>query len=86
MKSALNELLLQHCITKRLQKPSKLQDYKGQYNWQGNQFPLAIQKTRKFEKKTRETTANVLFNSKKVCTHVADQSAMESVATNLAHQ
>lgn len=41
-----------------------LQHYEGQYNWQGNEFPLAIQKIGKFEKKNRGTIANVLFNSK----------------------
>ena len=41
-----------------------LQHYEVQYNWQGNKFPLAIQKIDKFEKKNSGAIANVLFNSK----------------------
>ena len=41
-----------------------LQHYEVQHNWQGNKFPLAIQKIGKFEKKNSGAIANVLFNSK----------------------
>ena len=36
-----------------------LQHYEVQYNWQGNKFPLAIQKIGKFEKKNSGAIANV---------------------------
>ena len=44
---------------------SLLQHYEDQYNRNGLQFPLAIQKIGKFEKNNPGIAVNVLFNKKK---------------------
>ena len=63
-----------------------LQHYEVQYNWQGNKFPLAIQKVGKFEKKNSGAIANILLTARMVYTHLADKSVMEGVASKLAYQ
>ena len=61
MKSALNELSLEHYITKRL----RLRPYEKQYNWEGLEFPVSIKKIDKFEKNNTGIAVNVLFSNKK---------------------
>ena len=43
---------------------SLLQHYEDQYNWNGLEFPLAIQKIGKFERNNPGIAINVLFNNK----------------------
>ena len=43
---------------------SLLQHYEGHYNWNGLEFPLAIQKIGKFERNNPGIAINVLFNKK----------------------
>ena len=42
-----------------IQYISKLQHYKGQYNWNGLEFPLAIQKIDNFEMKNPDIAVSV---------------------------
>lgn len=42
----------------------KLQHYEVQYNWNGVEFPLAIQKIGNFERNNAGIAVNVLFNCK----------------------
>ena len=51
-------------IKKDHQHISKLQHNKDQYNWNGLEFPLAIQKIGKFERNNPGIAVNVLFNKK----------------------
>ena len=44
---------------------SKLQHHEDQYNWNGLEFPLEIQKIGKSEKNNPGIAVNVLFNKKK---------------------
>ena len=52
-------------IGRNAQRISKLQHHEDQYNWQGLEFPLAIQKLGKFEKKNLDIAVNVQYNNKK---------------------
>ena len=51
-------------IAKDPQRISKLQHYDDQYNWNGTELPLAIQKIGKFERNNQGIAVNVLFNKK----------------------
>ena len=51
-------------IAKDPQRISKLQHFQEQYNWNGLEFPLAIQKIDKFERNNPGIAVNVLFNKK----------------------
>ena len=51
-------------IAKDPQCISKLQHFQEQYNWNGLEFPLAIQKIDKFERNNPGIAVNVLFNKK----------------------
>ena len=44
---------------------SKLKPFAERYNWNGLEFPVAIEKIGKFEKNNQEIAVNVLFTSKK---------------------
>ena len=52
-------------IKKDHQRISRVQHYEDQYNWNGVEFPLAIQKIGKFGKNNPGIVVNVLFNKKK---------------------
>ena len=40
---------------------TKLQRYEDQYNWQGLEFPVAINKIDRFEKNNEDIAVNVLY-------------------------
>ena len=62
-------ILLLEEIKKDHQRISKLSPYEDQYNWNGLEFALAIQKIDKFERNNPGIAVNVLFNKKeRICT------------------
>ena len=63
-------ILLLEEIKKDHQRISKLSPYEDQYNWNGLEFALAIQKIDKFERNNPGIAVNVLFNKKEsIYTH-----------------
>ena len=52
-------------IEKDPQRVSKLRPFAEQYDWEGLEFPMALNKISKFEKRNPEIAVNVLFVSKK---------------------
>ena len=57
-------ILLLEEIKKDHQRISKLSPYEDQYNWNGLESSLAIQKIGKFERNNPGIVVNVLFNKK----------------------
>ena len=52
-------------INKNPERVSKLRPFAEQYDWEGLEFPMALNKIAKFEKRNYEIAVNVLFVSKK---------------------
>ena len=53
--------LHQEEIDRHPERITKLQRYEDQYNWQGLEFPVAINKIDKFEKNNEDIAVNVLY-------------------------
>ena len=52
-------------ISDHPERISKLRPFAEQYDWEGLEFPMALNKISKFEKRNPEIAVNVLFVSKK---------------------
>ena len=52
-------------IEQHPKRTSLVRHYKDQWNWSGFEFPLAVQKTVKFEKKNTAMAVKELVKSKK---------------------
>ena len=78
MHQVIGKLLHYKEIGKTQERISELKHYEDQYNLNGVEFLLAIQKIGKTEKKNLDITANVIFSRKKgIDTQLKNQKLME---------